>query len=77
MATTTDGRMAAPAAADSSSQPSRRRWLRFFRLTEHYVRYFEERILADPGSWGSLADRRWAAMLRRAAARTRPAGEGP
>jgi lauroyl/myristoyl acyltransferase len=38
-------------------------------LTEHYVRFFERKILEDPGSWAFLGDRRWAKVLREACAK--------
>ena len=36
----------------------------------HYLAYFEERILADPGSWIHLLDRKWRRVLSAAASRT-------
>ena len=35
----------------------------------HYLAYFEERILADPGSWLHLLDRKWRRVLATAASR--------
>ena len=35
----------------------------------HYLAYFEERILADPGSWLHLLDRKWRRVLAAAASR--------
>ncbi len=35
----------------------------------HYLAYFEERILADPGSWIHLLDRKWRRVLAAAASR--------
>ena len=34
---------------------------------QHYVSFFEERILEDPASWAYLADRKWRRVLRAAA----------
>jgi lauroyl/myristoyl acyltransferase len=34
---------------------------------QHYVSFFEEKILEDPASWPYLADRKWRRVLRRAA----------
>lgn len=31
---------------------------------EHYLRFFESRVLEDPASWSFLADRRWRWVLR-------------
>ena len=36
---------------------------------QHYLTYFEERILADPGSWIHLLDRKWRRVLAAAASR--------
>lgn len=35
----------------------------------HYLAFFEERILADPGSWAYLGDRKWRRVLEAAASR--------
>ncbi len=40
----------------------------------HFLTYFQERILADPGSWAYLLDRKWRRVL--AAAASRAAGGG-
>jgi len=41
------------------------------RLVEHYVGYFEQRILEDPASWLFLGHKRWVAALEAAAERRR------
>lgn len=34
---------------------------------QHYARFFEQQILADPASWAYLADKHWQQLLSRAA----------
>lgn len=38
------------------------------QLVQHYVRFFEQAILADPASWAYLGDKRWRRVLQAAAA---------
>ncbi len=35
-------------------------------LAQHYVSFFEEKMLADPASWAYLGDKRWRRVLREA-----------
>ena len=35
-------------------------------LAQHYVSFFEQKILADPASWAYLGDKRWRRVLREA-----------
>ena len=35
-------------------------------LVQHYVSYFEQKMLEDPASWAYLGDRRWRRVLREA-----------
>ncbi len=44
---------------------------------QHYARFFEQQILADPASWAYLADKHWQALLRRAAEASAPSHHGP
>ena len=37
------------------------------QAVQHYVRFFEKKILEDPASWAYLADRKWRRVLREAA----------
>jgi lauroyl/myristoyl acyltransferase len=39
-------------------------------VVQHYARFFEQQILADPGSWAYIADKHWQRLLGRAARQT-------
>ena len=45
-------------------------------LAQHYVSYFEQKMLADPASWAYLGDKRWRRVLREASQTASTGQEG-